>query len=594
MPELLLIEPAGQPARAQRAAWRCASRSLTARGAACRGESPSAAIQRPRPAASTTSTDRSACPSLGLSATPEDELVVAPYASVLAAMLRPALGGRATSSAWRPRRARQLRLLRSRSIRARRGCPRAQRFAWSRAYMAHHQAMTLLAIANLAHDGADAGPLPRPPAVRAAELLLQERTPRDVLVVAAAAGRALRGAGARIDAAGPARGSTRRTPRRRAPTCSPTAATRLLLTQAGGGWSRRGDIAVTRFREDPTRDEWGSFLYLREPRTGEVWSAALSADAPRARLVRGGLRPRRRSRSAAATAAIDVSCLEVVVSPEDDARAAALTLTNPAPRPRKIEVTSYAEIGAGAAGRRRGPPGVLQAVRRDRVRAGPAALLAAAPPARADGAERCGRRTSWRSTARADGARQHETDRARFLGRGRTPARPGRVARRPAALRHHGHGARPVLQPAASACCSPPGASARLVFTTLVGDSRAEAVRSPTSTPTPAAFQRAAALAWTHAQVELRHLGIDARRGAPLPAPGVAPRFPRALPDDAAPRPLRRNRAAASRRSGRSASRATCRSCLLRIDDEEDRGHRAPAGARPRLLAARAAWRSTW
>src|ERR1700733_8448294 len=46
----------------------------------------------------------------------------------------------------------------------------------------------------------------------------------------------------------------------------------LVVTNSGGGYSRWDDLAVTRWREDTTRDCWGSFIYLRDPATGGFWS----------------------------------------------------------------------------------------------------------------------------------------------------------------------------------------------------------------------------------------------------------------------------------------------------------------------------------
>src|SRR5271165_4124341 len=47
----------------------------------------------------------------------------------------------------------------------------------------------------------------------------------------------------------------------------------VMITAAGGGFSRWGNIAVTRWREDATCDPWGSFVFLRDVAEGEVWSA---------------------------------------------------------------------------------------------------------------------------------------------------------------------------------------------------------------------------------------------------------------------------------------------------------------------------------
>src|SRR5690606_24156382 len=49
----------------------------------------------------------------------------------------------------------------------------------------------------------------------------------------------------------------------------------VMLTAGGGGYSRWRDLAVTRWREDATRDDWGSFVFLRDTASNRVWSAAL-------------------------------------------------------------------------------------------------------------------------------------------------------------------------------------------------------------------------------------------------------------------------------------------------------------------------------
>ena len=46
-----------------------------------------------------------------------------------------------------------------------------------------------------------------------------------------------------------------------------------MLTTAGSGYSRWRDLAVTRWREDVTRDAWGTYVFLRDVDSGETWSA---------------------------------------------------------------------------------------------------------------------------------------------------------------------------------------------------------------------------------------------------------------------------------------------------------------------------------
>src|SRR4029079_6287841 len=116
----------------------------------------------------------------------------------------------------------------------------------------------------------------------------------------------------------------------------------VMVTQAGGGYSRWKDLALTRWQEDATRDAWGSFCYLRDAASGEGWAAAHQTthqlgDAYEAIFCEGRAEFRRRD------AGIDTHT-EIVVSPEDDIELRRLRITNNGRSKRSIEVTSYTEV----------------------------------------------------------------------------------------------------------------------------------------------------------------------------------------------------------------------------------------------------------
>ena len=97
-------------------------------------------------------------------------------------------------------------------------------------------------------------------------------------------------------ARGPRRGGGRRARRSAAPD-TPLPEVQLLsngryhvmVTNAGGGYSRWKDLAVTRWREDGTRDDWGTFCYLRDVASGEFWSTAYQPTLKRSKQLRGDL-----------------------------------------------------------------------------------------------------------------------------------------------------------------------------------------------------------------------------------------------------------------------------------------------------------------
>ena len=90
----------------------------------------------------------------------------------------------------------------------------------------------------------------------------------------------------------------------------------VMITNAGGGYSRWKDIAVTRWREDSTCDNWGTFCYIRDVTSGEFWSTAYQPTLKQSKnyeaiFSEGRAEFRRRDHD------FDTHT-EIVVSPEDD------------------------------------------------------------------------------------------------------------------------------------------------------------------------------------------------------------------------------------------------------------------------------------
>src|SRR5690606_22213166 len=138
-----------------------------------------------------------------------------------------------------------------------------------RSWMAHHQGMTLLALDYVLRDQPMQRRFLSDPLMRATELLLQERIPRSAPIFPHAVEATLihrsatesEGTAIRVL-------STPNTPSPEVHLLS-NGRYHVMVTAAGGGYSRWRDIALTRWREDATRDCWGTFCYVREPATGE-------------------------------------------------------------------------------------------------------------------------------------------------------------------------------------------------------------------------------------------------------------------------------------------------------------------------------------
>src|SRR5580765_4130492 len=208
--------------------------------------------------------------------------------------------------------------------------------------MAHHQGMSVVAIANALLDGRMRARFHAEPIVQATDLLLQERTPRDVAVAHPRAEEVKTAATVReLDLPAVRR---IRSPHDTTPQAHLLSNGRytVMLTAAGSGYSRWGDVAITRWREDATRDDWGSYILLRDVASGKRWSAGFqpSGEEPASYEVSFSEDRAEFLRHDGAIA----TRLEVIVSAEDDAEVRRVSLTNHGARTCEIEVTSYAEI----------------------------------------------------------------------------------------------------------------------------------------------------------------------------------------------------------------------------------------------------------
>jgi cyclic beta-1,2-glucan synthetase len=443
-------------------------------------------------------------PGLGLKRGLADSVVIAPYATALASMVDP----RAASLNFKR--------LESVGARGRYGfyealdftparVPAGEHVAVVRAFMAHHQGMTIAAIADTLLDGVMRARFHAEPIVQATELLLQERVPRDVTANPPPVSETMSMAVTReIDSSGGWR---------RASPWSATPATQILsngrysvtLTAAGSGYSSWRDMAVTRWREDATCDDWGSYILLRDVENGQAWSATYQPfgaepDAYQVTFNEDHAEFARRDGDLSTT-------LEVLVSAEDDAEVRRITILNLGDDWREIEVTSYAELVLTSQAADVAHPAFSKLFVETEHLAGLGAILAT---------RRRGSPTEPEAWAAhlavvdgvAIGKREFETDRARFLGRGGSIRAPiAAVNGRP-------------LTGATGAVLDPifalrrrvriaPGAMARIDFWTMLAGSRQDVLNLVDKHHDGGAFERASALAWTQAQVQLHHLGID-------------------------------------------------------------------------------------
>ncbi len=442
-------------------------------------------------------------PDLGLKRGLDADLVIAPYATALAAMIDPAAA------------VRNLVRIAAAGGQGRYGffeamdytpgrVPAGKSVAVVQAFMAHHQGMTVVAIADALLDGVMRARFHAEPIIQATELLLQERAPRDVAVARLLPTDAKPSA---AKALGPPGGRRYTGAGEREPATHLLSNGRyaVMLTASGSGSSRWENLAVTRWREDPTLDDWGSWILLRDAASGEVWSAghqpagavpdeyevAFSED--RAEFAR---------RDGTLT-----TVMEVLVSAEDDAEVRRISVTNAGKATRVIDITSYAELALlRGADDLAHPAFAKMFVQTERLAGGSAILATRRRRLPTEAEIWAGHLVVTDGLAVDIGA---ETDRARFLGRGRTVRN---AAAMDGAALSNTFGT--VLDAVFSLRCRvsvAPGAVVRVAFWTMVAETRDALVDVMDKHGDATAYDRASTLAWTQAQVQLRHLGIRPR-----------------------------------------------------------------------------------
>ncbi|HEY8174791.1 MAG TPA: glucoamylase family protein, partial [Gemmatimonadaceae bacterium] len=381
-----------------------------------------------------------------------------------------------------------------------------KRYAVVRNYMAHHVGMSLVALTNALAEQIWPRRFHADPLVRAVELLLHERIPRRLVFHEAretAPEKAL-----------PDPSLERPVVREIDMPDTPLPHVALLgrlpytimISHCGGGYSRYRDLAVTRWRADGTTDHTGQFCYVKDVQSGQLWSAAhqpvcAQGEWYHAFLATDRVTFHRRDH--------DIETrTEIAVVPDDAAEVRRVTVINEGDETRELELTSYGEIVLAPPGADRQHPAFSNLFVETEWHEWCTAITATRRPRSAIEARRWCVHVVDAGGRERVGAVTYETDRARFLGRGRSPREPYALEQDGALSGFTGAVLDPIFALRARVRLKP-GQSASVAFTTLVADSRERAFALADRYHNPSTAQRALDLAWTATQVELRELGVS-------------------------------------------------------------------------------------
>ncbi|MES2103674.1 MAG: glucoamylase family protein [Pseudomonadota bacterium] len=445
-------------------------------------------------------------PGLGLKRGLGDDLVVAPYASMMALMVAPEDA------------CTNLQNLSEEGFEGRFGLyeaidhtpsrmVRGQSHALVRSFMSHHQGMGFLSLAYLLLDKPMQKRFASYPLFQATMLLLQERIPKATAYYANTTELAdIRTSTDGLDM--PVRIMTRSDTRVPEIQLLSNGRYHLMLTNSGGSYSRWKDLAITRWREDSTRDHWGSFCYVRDLSDGSFWSTAYQPtrkqpDSYEVNFSEGRAEYRRRDGS------IELHT-EIVVSPEDDIELRRTHVTNRSRMRKVVDVTGYAEVVLAPAAADAAHTTFSNLFIQTEILPDKKAILCTRRP------RSLGQQMPWMLSVMsvhglADGEVapvSFETDRSRFIGRGNTVAAPSAMLNVAALSGNQGS----VLDPVAAIRCQlelEPGQTIIVDMVTGASDTREDALHLIDKYRDRHLADRVFELAWTHSHVVLRQLNAS-------------------------------------------------------------------------------------
>ncbi len=437
-------------------------------------------------------------PGLGLKRGLSDDLVIAPYATVMGLMIDPY---QSTINLER---------LAKEGFTGRYGfyeavdytparVPRGQSYALIQSFMAHHQGMSLLSFAHLLQDQPMQRRFMSELQFQATLLLLQERIPQTSLPYSNTT--------ENEEVIFPANNTEIRvinTPDTPIPAIQMLSNGKynVMITNSGGGYTQWKDMAVTRWREDTTCDNWGTFCYIRDLDSKLFWSNTYQPTLKEPKkyevtFTQGRAEFRREDHH------IETHT-EVIVSPEDDIELRRLHIKNRSRRVRTIEVTSYAEVVLNAQAADTSHPAFSNLFVQTEIKKEQQAIICTRRPRSA------GEQVPWMChIVKAHGTVHegisYETDRMRFLGRRNSISEPRAMTEGYELSGSQGS----VLDPVVSIrykIVLEPGQTAIVDMITGMSDTREGCQALIDKYQDKHLTDRVLELSWTHSQVVLRQI----------------------------------------------------------------------------------------
>lgn len=374
-----------------------------------------------------------------------------------------------------------------------------------KSFMAHHIGMSFIALCNYLNENIMKERFHSAPVIRAGEILLQEKVPLRAIITKEYKEKVEPLEDIQMEKSKVTRifGALEQP----LPKCHILSNNRyaVLITNGGRGYSKLRDIQVSRWRQDITAGKYGTFIYLRDVQSGEVWSATYEPiqkepDGYKAVFTQDKAEFIRTDDN------IDTHT-EIVVSPEDNVEIRKVTITNHNSYPVTIELTSYLEVVLTRQTADVAHPAFSNLFIRTEMLSEYDSLIASRRP-REDNDE-----TNWAihtviTNGKTIGMVQWETNRENFIGRGHDLSTPLALAK--PLTNTTGIVIDPIMSLRRTVKVEPSG-KVEVSFITGIANSREEAIELAKKYNNNTSINRAFGLAYSRSQVEASYLNLSAR-----------------------------------------------------------------------------------
>lgn len=445
-------------------------------------------------------------PGLGLKRGLIRDLVIAPYASFLALMVSPHEALLNISVMEQMGFSGRYGLYEAADFTPER-IPIGRPFMLIQSFMAHHQGMSLLALDNVLHDNIMPKRFHSEPLIKSTELLLQMRLPESIPAQSQQEAEYVvtqqQVENSDLEKNQLIIMDTAKSPFPVTHNIS-NGQYSVMLTNTGAGFSRYQGISLSRWREDVTQDAWGMYFYIQNLNSGDFWSATYqpcrdSGEDYKVTYAPDKVEFSRKDGNIR-------THTEIVVSPEEQVEIRRISLTNHSKYYRTVEVTSYFEVVLARSSEDYAHPAFGNLFIQTEFMH--EALFASRRP-RSEEQARLWLMHTVATEGETVGSLQYETDRSRFIGRGRSLACPQALDANHPLSNTVGAVLDPIMSLRQRVRIEP-GQTVRLSFSIGYAENREEIIRIAEKYKDPHSVNRAFELAWIHSKMELRHLNLTA------------------------------------------------------------------------------------